>query len=321
MDYNDYGYRYSPSYHNVMYAFQGPTGLDSRPSASAVMNPVSETQGLTDSRHRVSVGVLPTVAVKVINPTKRSETKLFMLHNVDMQQFSCPENVREVIADQLGEDIVSPGSQFEIGYFKGNKRVWVQNATDTKEVQRLLRSGSQTVTLWCMGKYEPKITVLKRSAPSIQVSDSESDEEAQKASSKPQKKKKLSRHEEKLERVDELVDELKSKHGTLYTNIHYRVWAETIDSGRHSCVDSPPRGKFFKSQGRKDTKSSPSTPPRSPQPRSEIILTPGKTAQLRSTYIQQIKDLHSLVDIGAISNEDFVKQRDTLLQQMDKLNS
>lgn len=34
-----------------------------------------------------------------------------MLHNVDIQQFSCPENVREVIADQLGEDIVSPGSQ------------------------------------------------------------------------------------------------------------------------------------------------------------------------------------------------------------------
>ena len=95
---------------------------------------------------------------------------------------------------------------------QGNKRVWVQNATDTKEVQRLLRSGSQTVTLWCMGKYEPKITALKRSAPSIQVSDSESDEETQKASSKPQKKKKLSRHEEKLERVDELMDELKSKH-------------------------------------------------------------------------------------------------------------
>ena len=102
-----------------------------------------------------------------------------------------------------------------------------------------------------MGKYEPKITALKRSAPSIQVSDSESDEETQKASSKPQKKKKLSRHEEKLEQVDELVDELKSKHGTLYTNIQYRVWAETIESGRHSCVDSPPRGKFLSLKGGK----------------------------------------------------------------------
>ena len=75
-------------------------------SASAVMNPVCESHECPDSRCRVSVGALPTVAVKVINPTKRSETKLFMLHNVDIQQFSCPENVREVIADQLGEDIV-----------------------------------------------------------------------------------------------------------------------------------------------------------------------------------------------------------------------
>ena len=148
-----------------------------------------------------------------------------------------------------------------------------------------------------MGKYEPKIIALKRSVPCIPVSDSESDEETQKANSKPQKKKKLPKHEEELERVDELVDGLKSKHGTLYANIQSRVWAETIDSGRHSGVDSPPRRKF-KFQGRKGTKSSPSTPPRSQQPRSEIVLTPGKTAQLCSTYIQQIKDLHSLVDIG-----------------------
>ena len=54
-----------------------------------------------------------------------------MLHIVGIQQFSCPENVREEIADQLGEYIVSPGSQLEICYFKGNKCVWVQNASAT----------------------------------------------------------------------------------------------------------------------------------------------------------------------------------------------
>ncbi len=135
------------------------------------------------------------------------------------------------------------------------------------------------------------------------------------------KKKKLTKYEEKLERVDELVDELKSKHGATYTNIQYRVWAETMDTGRHRSMDSPPRGTFFKCQGRKGTKPSHSPPPTAQQSSAEITLTPGKTAQLRSTYIQQIKDLHSLVDIGAISNEHFVKQRDILLQQMDKLNS
>ena len=45
----------------------------------------------------------------------------YVLHGVDIQQFSCPENVRKVIAGQLGEDIVSPASRFESGYFKGKK--------------------------------------------------------------------------------------------------------------------------------------------------------------------------------------------------------
>jgi len=68
-------------------------------------------------------------------------------------------------------------------------------------------------------------------------------------------------------------------------NIQYRVWAETTDSGHHSCVDSPPRGKYIKSQGRKDTKSPPSTLPRFQWPQFEIVLTPGKTAQLAMFYI------------------------------------
>ena len=109
-----------------------------------------------------------------------------------------------------------------------------------------------------MGKYEPK---LKYSAPCIQVFNSESDE-----------KKKLSKYVEKLERVDELVDELQSKHESLNTNIQYRVWAKTVDSGRHSSADSP---RFFKSQ----------TTPRSQQPRAEIVLTPGKRAHLSCTYV------------------------------------
>lgn len=50
--------------------------------------------------------------MKVINPTKRKEAKLFTLHNVDVKQFSHPENVREVIAGQLGEEIASPASYF-----------------------------------------------------------------------------------------------------------------------------------------------------------------------------------------------------------------
>ena len=56
-----------------------------------------------------------------------------------------------------------------------------------------------------------------------------------------------------------------------------------------------------------------------PYPLNDTELIPQKAAHLKSTYIQQIKELHSLQTVGAISNEDFIKQRDILLAQMSNV--
>ena len=50
---------------------------------------------------------------------------------------------------------------------------------------------------------------------------SEDDSDPEPRHSKTKKKK--SRYQEKVERIDDLVDDLKKRHGTLYTNIQYRV--------------------------------------------------------------------------------------------------
>ena len=42
-------------------------------------------------------------------------------------------------------------------------------------------------------------------------------------------------------------------------------------------------------------------------------------ASLRTTYIQQIKDLYSRKEAEAISNEDFLKQRDVLLSKYGQI--
>ena len=60
------------------------------------------------------------------------------------------------------------------------------------------------------------------------------------------------------------------------------------------------------------------TPPATDTPTHNPSLTPQKAASLKSTYIQQIKELHSLQEVGAIARDDFVKQRDVLLAQMNK---
>lgn len=57
-----------------------------------------------------------------------------------------------------------------------------------------------------------------------------------------------------------------------------------------------------------------STPPQS---RS---TTPVRAAQLKTTYISQIKELHSLVEIGALTSEQYNSQRDSILTLMDELN-
>lgn len=202
-----------------------------------------------------------------------------------------------------------------------------------QDVRKLLRnrdsSGVSSCTLWCMGLSAKKDLDLGKRTRDHTDSDSAADTDSDSGSKRSKRKKKpvkKSRHEEKLERIDNIIDQLKAKHGSEYTDIQYRVWAESFDTRYHQSLDTPPQGSLFKSQGRK-SKSSKADPPHSAcdSPRSTgdpphgTDLTPQKAAHLKSTYIQQIKELHSLQTVGAISNEDFIKQRDILLAQMSKM--
>ena len=76
-------------------------------------------------------------------------------------------------------------------------------------------------------------------------------------------------------------------------------WAGTIDAGHHDSLENPPKGSFFKSQGRKGN-SKASTPPASSVSSASVTeratLIPGKVANLHSTYIQQINELNSLLE-------------------------
>ena len=157
-------------------------------------------------------------------------------------------------------------------------------------MNKLLRStNGHEVTLWCMG-----CTTKQKGKCTHDVDSNDSSSENEHPAKKSKKKK--SWYTEKLERVDETIDTLKSKHGVVFTNTH---WTEAIDSGNHDSFDSPPKGSFFKSQGRKSKSTastaglqSTSTSTESEStPKSTLSLTPQKAAQLKSTYMQQIKEV------------------------------
>ncbi len=49
-------------------------------------------------------------------------------------------------------------------------------------------------------------------------------------------------------------------------------------------------------------------------------ISPAKLANLRSNYLQQMRDLHSLFESGAISETEFRGQKAPILEQLKKLN-
>ena len=48
-------------------------------------------------------------------------------------------------------------------------------------------------------------------------------------------------------------------------------------------------------------------------------LTPKSAATLRSTYIKQIKELHELLDLDAITETQFKSQKEKVFMMMDSL--
>ena len=93
-----------------------------------------------------------------------------------------------------------------------------------------------------------------------------------------------------------------------------RVWTHPL-----KVPYSKAHGRKSKSSKPDPPRSTPDSPPSAGDPPHDTELTPQKAAHLKSTYIQQIKELHSLQTVGAISNEDLVKQRDILLAQLSKM--
>lgn len=49
--------------------------------------------------------------------------------------------------------------------------------------------------------------------------------------------------------------------------------------------------------------------------------SPGKIADIRSKYIQQLRELHSLFEIGALTDKEFADQKLPILEQLKKFKS
>ena len=163
---------------------------------------------------------------------KRADHKTFMLRNLDVGEVNSLADFRHAILAQFGDKLVDSDSDFNFGFYKGTKQIWVRNDQDLDELMQLLQAKSSTLTLWCEGRDKKR----KKKASDSSGSDNESNG--------TRKKKKGSSSDDRMSRVDDIVDNLREKHGHAYSNLQFRVWAETIVGGRHESMDNPPKGSF-----------------------------------------------------------------------------
>ena len=219
-----------------------------------------------------------------------------------------PDELREEIFCRLSESEVSKDLQFDFGYYKQNKKLWINSAQDVREAWSLLDDDGGRLTFWCTSVQKMENSQLTKK----RVASSEADGAAS------TKKKRISA-DSKAEQVEEMKSQLKQTHGAKFNELQYRLWAEVLVSGVYTDTQNPPPYPVF-GKARKTKSALNQCTSESPGPPSNLTLSPGTRAiELRGKCIDQIKEIVKLHEIGALSDTEFERERLYYANKMQEL--
>ena len=85
------------------------------------------------------------IPIKVINPSKKHESKTYML-SLQLDQVRTLECLREHILEQLGKDVIKFDLCFDVGYYSSSHKIcFVHTKTELKRLYE------KSKILWCDG--------------------------------------------------------------------------------------------------------------------------------------------------------------------------
>ena len=249
---------------------------------------------------------------------------MFVLRHLTSDDVSTISSLKRAMVQQVGESILSRKLNFQVGYYHKCTKLWLNNQQDLQDALR--QSGK--LTLWCVG--------LEAGCDSDPDTDGSSDEPTSKQ--RPTKKRRLSTmSEERASRVNEIKTKLRLIHGSKFSNVQYALWAEMILGGTHESTDDPPPVPMFGAQrprGRSSTgnladaltdvadKIASALSPVSARACSPSgQYSPSKSVELRGKYMQQLKEMVNLRDIGALTSDEYEEQRSVVVNLMRQLSS
>ena len=94
------------------------------------------------------------------------------------------------------------------------------------------------MTLWCDGLKRPTVKTSTSRKRAHGTRDSENESSGDERSNRNKRRKKTNQEDRQI-KINEIIKDLSEKHGQIYTQMQYRIWAEMIFSELHSSTEEP----------------------------------------------------------------------------------
>ena len=253
--------------------------------------------------------------VTILNSEKKGKKAITrQLHRFDAK-FRSVTDLKVHLMEELKDEVPST-THYDVGYYeKRSSKCWLVTTEDLAEMYSGLKTDE--VLLWC----DAEVSDDKRSDGRRKKRDGGTS----------------SRLDE--EDVDEHYKTLTEKHGDSFSVPQKRLWARTLHCGTHDSYDTPPPLPMFGPQPKRPKKDSladtitnaavaimkATTPPTSvaqpsQQAPSSVVMSPGKSVELRMKNLQQLRFLQQLFDDNILSETEFLEQYIGFFTQTKQLN-
>lgn len=236
--------------------------------------------------------LLFSYSLKII-PKRKADYSVMKLHGVT-RKYQLIDDLRKAVIDVCKES-VSPESfgYIEPGHGAKGKQRWLTSTDDLKDMYSS-HEGKKEILLWC---YIDQGQKRRAQSPGNEA--------------ETRKHSRYDKHLDKMTEVEEIEEKLKEKHPDgPYSEEQLRSWAHLIQMKKHSSYDVPPNKPFWKTRSTHKLPSSTTD--------VEITVSPSKRVNLRGQCVQQLLQLHELLEKGGISKEQYDEMRVTIMDEVKK---
>ena len=251
--------------------------------------------------------------VKVMNPEKAKDFKLFTWHDVH-ENFKTPDDLKEKLRECLSmfQYQISMLVFFESRSTAASNKKWIISANDLDRMYAIFENNHE-ITFWCDKKVE---SITKRTSPDVNEDGP------------------VTKRAKRQAAIDDLRKELAEKHAKKFSEPQYKLWALMITNGQWTDKDNPPNIPLFGCEKSKPAKKKDENTVEVFAGAAIQVIAPGrehttalalaksgdvtsislsKKVSIRSQYLQQLHELQKLCDAGTITSAEFAEEKERVL--------